>query len=71
MDNIITSVLGFNFNVEIRDQNGELIKTGAKTTFAGHGFRKKPTVHILDKNFFTNFNEPLLAKIRDFRRIND
>ena len=71
MDNIITSVLGFNFNVEIRDQNGELIKTGAKTTYAGSNIRKRSTAHILDKNFFTNFNEPLLAKIRDFRRIND
>lgn len=71
MANIITSVLGFNFNVEIKDQNGELIKTGAKTTYVGHPFTKQPTVHILDKNFFTNFNEPLLAKIRDFRRIND
>jgi hypothetical protein len=71
MNDIITSVLGFNFNVEIKDQNGNTIKTGAKTIFYKGDFVKAPKNIILDKNFFTHYNDALLAKIRDYRRIND
>lgn len=71
VDNIITSVLGFNLNVEIRDQNGEVIKTGAKTTYGCKFSKRKPKPHIPDTSFFTHYNEALLAKIRDFRRQND
>lgn len=71
MSDTINSVLGFNLNVEIRDQNGELIKTGARTTCFGKPAEILPKVHILNKKFFTNFNEPLLAKIREYKRINE
>ena len=72
MINIITSVLGFNFNVEVKDQNGELIKKGARTTYAARGRGGKiKSAHILDTSFFTHYDEALMAKIRDFRRIND
>ena len=65
--NIIHSVLGFNKDIEIKDQNGEVIRTGARTTY--------PTVKlgkiqykIPNTNFFTHYNQGLLDKIRDFRR---
>jgi hypothetical protein len=62
----INSVLGFDFNVEIRDNNGELVKTGCRSCVAP--VRKaRIKSKILDKKFFTTFNEPLLAKIRNLR----
>ena len=66
---LMTSVLGFDFNVEIRDQNGEIIKTGCKSCFTP---KRKSRIKskILDKNFFTHFNEALLDKIRDMRNNN-
>lgn len=70
MNDLITSVLGFNFNVEIKDQNGELIKTGARTCSLCKS-SKTPVAHIQEKKFFTNYNEALLTKIRNFRQIND
>lgn len=64
---VIHSVLGFNRDIEIKDQYGETIKTGARTIY--------PTVKleqlqykILDKNVFTHYNQALLDKIRDCRR---
>lgn len=71
MANLITSVLGFNLNVEIRDENGEVIRTGAKTTYSFKYKKRKPKPCILDTSFFTHYNEALLTKIRDFRRQND
>ena len=62
----INSVLGFDFNVEITDNNGELVKTGCRSCVAP--VRKaRIKSKILDKKFFTTFNEPLLAKIRNLR----
>ena len=62
----INSVLGFDFNVEIRDNNGELVKTGCRSCVSP--IRKaRIKSKILDKKFFTTFNEPLLAKIRNLR----
>jgi hypothetical protein len=64
---LIHSVLGFNRDIEITDQYGETIKTGARTIY--------PTVmleqlqyRIIDKSVFTHYNQALLDKIRDCRR---
>jgi len=71
VDNIINSVLGFNLNVEIKDQNGEPIKTGAKTTYSCKYYKHSPKSRLLDKSFFTHYNDALLDKIRNFRKLND
>jgi hypothetical protein len=71
MDNVIKSVLGFNFNVEIKDQNDKIIRTGARTTYVSSYKQRKPKPCLLDTSFFTHYNEALLSKIRDFRRQND
>jgi len=65
------SVIGFDFNLQLVDRDGELVKTG---------FTRGDTSHITElpqigNNFgntrwFTNFNESLLAKIRDYKRLN-
>jgi len=63
---LIQSVLGFDFNVEIKDNNGEVVKAGCRSCVAP--VRKaRIKSKILDKKFFTTFNEPLLAKIRNLR----
>ena len=67
---VIDSALGFDFSADIIDRNGEFIKTGVKTIY--------PTVEELPvignriggEKWFTNWNETLLAKIRDYKRIN-
>ena len=63
---LMKSVLGFDFNVEIRDQNGNVVKTGCRSCVTP--VRKaRIKSKILDKKFFTTFNESLLAKIRNLR----
>jgi hypothetical protein len=68
---LITSVLGFNLKAEIADQNGEVIRSGVKSTYVYAFTDVEPEPRIPDKNFFTHYNETLLSKIRDFRRLND
>lgn len=67
----ITSVLGFNLDIDLRDHEGNPIRKGARvvtTTTTG-----APNVgsKIGGQSWFTNYNEQLLNKIRDYRRIND
>ena len=63
---LITSVLGFDLKAEIVDQDGQIIKTGCRSCFTP--VRKaRIKSKILDKKFFTTFNESLLAKIRNLR----
>jgi hypothetical protein len=66
---LIQSVLGFDFNVEIKDQNGDVLKTGCRSCVTP--VRKaRIKSKILDPNFFTHYNEALIAKIRDMRNNN-
>jgi hypothetical protein len=71
MNNVIHSVLGFDLRTEIFDNEGNPIKKGARvvaTTITG-----APNVgtKIGGQSWFTNYNEQLLNKIRDYRRRND
>ncbi len=68
---LIKSVLGFNLKVEIKDQEGNLIKTGIKRTIYPVVYSDRINSGIFDKSYFTSFNEDLLAKIRQHRRLND
>ena len=68
---LFTSVLGFNFNVTIVDNEGNPLKTGAKMVTAVTTDAPKVVTKIGGQNWFTNYNEQLLTKIRDYRRIND
>jgi len=68
---LIKSVLGFNLKADIRDEYGQVIATGVRSSI----FPKHPPLQIsyrvFDKSFFTSFDEDLLAKIRQHRRLND
>ena len=69
---LFTSVIGFDFKLDLMDNDGNLIKTGAKRVDC-YLSSETPNVgtKIGGKSWFTNFNEPLLNKIRDYRRRND
>lgn len=68
---LINSVLGFNLKADIRNIEGELIPVGVKRTIYPVSKIERINYRIVDKGFFTHYNEALLAKIRDFRRLND
>jgi len=68
---LFTSVLGFNFNVTIVDNEGNPLKTGAKMVTAVTTDAPKVGTKIGGHSWFTNYNDQLLNKIRDYRRKND
>jgi hypothetical protein len=68
---IIESVLGFDLNVDVTDKDGNLVSKGVKSSIIPTKLPEKLTVRICDKSFFTHFNEDLLNKIRQHRRLTD
>lgn len=68
---IFESVLGFNLKADIRDADGKLIKPGVKSSVIPKELPIKITTNITDRSFFTHFNDDLLRKIREYRRLND
>ncbi len=69
---IFRSVIGFNFELNLVDNDGQPVKTGARRVDC-YLSSETPNVgtKIGGESWFTNFNEPLLSKIRDYRRRND
>jgi hypothetical protein len=67
---VISSALGFNFDVEITDQNGEVVPSGYKTILPTSDEEPFIGNRIGGETWFTTFNKDLLAKIRDYKRIN-
>jgi hypothetical protein len=68
---LIKSVLGFNLKIELKDETGKIIPSGVKKTFYPMEPATKMNTGILDKRFFTTFDEALLNKIRDYRNLNE
>ena len=68
---LITSVLGFDLKRDVKDENGNSIPTGVRTTTYPIEIAERVNVILFDKSFFTTFNEGLLAKVRDHKRLND
>ena len=68
---VIDSVLGFDLKAEIFDNEGNLVRTGIKSTC--HPETKElPSIgnNYGNVRWFTNFNESLLNKVRDYKRHN-
>ena len=65
------SVIGFDFNLQLIDRDGELVKTGFTRGDISH-ITELPQIgnNFGNTKWFTNFNESLLAKIRDYKRLN-
>ena len=68
---IIQSVLGFDLNVDVTDKDGNIISRGVRKSVIPCKLPEKITATVFDKSFFTHFNEDLLRKIREYRRLND
>ena len=66
---VIDSVIGFNFNVQIIGPDGEPIKTGFKTV-EPEEWATQANIRQPNPKSFTNFNHALLQKVRDFKSIN-
>ena len=66
MKSIITSVLGFNFKADIVDLNNNLLPTGIKSTYFPDNI-EPIAPKMVNKKWFTTFNDALLNKIRDAR----
>ena len=68
---IFTSVIGFDFELNLVDNDGQPIKKGARRVECLSSGTPNVGTKIGGESWFTNFNEPLLSKIRDYRRRND
>ena len=71
-EKLITSVMGFDFKINLKDENNQTVKQGIKYTIQ----RKQGTIsafknRVTDKKWFTHFNDGLYNKILDFRKNND
>lgn len=62
--NEIKSVLGFNFKADIKDSDGNILSTGAKSVFCGEE-KSHIQPKIADESWFTTYDHALLAKIKD------
>ena len=65
---VITSVLGFNFKVDLVDKDNNPIPTGARSIIPNDFAELKP--RNINKNWFTNYNQSLLDKIIDYKKYN-
>jgi glucan phosphorylase len=71
-EKLITSVMGFNFAVSVKDEHNQLVKQGIKYTI-NRPKNEIPRVmnRITNKKWFTHFNDGLYNKILDYRKNND
>jgi hypothetical protein len=68
---IFTSVIGFDFKLDLVDNAGEPIRTGATRVECLSSETPNVGTKIGGESCFTKFNEPLIKKIRDYSRRND
>lgn len=70
--NLITSVLGFDFQITLLDTEGNEIKKGYTTTTGKprEDFPEFLRANVRNTKWFDHHNEELLRKIVDFRRRN-
>ena len=68
---IINTVLGFDFDLDLIDRDGQLVRTGIQSTCLPET-DELPNIgnSFGNTRWFTNFNEGLLQKIRDYKRLN-
>ena len=68
---MISSVLGFDFDLKLIDRDGKLVRTGIQSTCLPET-DELPNIgnNYGNVRWFTNFNESLLNKVRDYKRLN-
>ena len=67
---LIKYVLGFNVNIQVLDIDGKVIRTGISRTIYPNTCREHANIKLINKKWFNSFDEDLLAKIRDYKRVN-
>jgi hypothetical protein len=67
---LIKSVLGFNLKADIIDKDGKIVPSGSICSCRGT-FSERSCNKMIDRTFFTSFNQDLLNKFIEYRRIND
>jgi hypothetical protein len=70
-DKLITSVMGFDLTCNVVDENGKPITKGIGSTVDRVKSKLVLKNRMINKKFWTNYNEGLLNKILDYRRNND
>ena len=65
---LIENVMGFNKTCLLKDKQGNIIKHGIKNTVYPTE-QPEIKVRIFNKKVFTNFNQALLDKIREYKMI--
>jgi hypothetical protein len=71
-EKLITSVMGFNFAISVKDEHNQLVKQGIKYTINRPKNEKPRAINrITNKKWFTHFNDGLYNKILDYRKNND
>jgi hypothetical protein len=68
---MITNVLGFDYDLELTDRRGELVRTGIQST-CNPETDEVPNIgnNYGNVRWFTNFNESLLNQVRDYKKQN-
>lgn len=67
-ENLMTSVIGFDFDVVIKDKNDLPLKTGIRSTVNVNPGIPQFQNRIIDRKWFTHFDDDLYNKILDCRK---
>lgn len=69
--NIIKSVIGFDLTCNVQDENGQLIRSSV--IYSNYKSKSEPVSlnQIINKKFWTSFNQDLYDKLLDYKRSND
>jgi hypothetical protein len=66
---VITSVLGLDLKTELRDAEGNIVRSGIRSTYIPKDMcEARIGTKLATKKWFTHYNQALLDKIRDMRR---
>ena len=69
-EKIINNVIGFNLKADIYNIDGSIISTKVRTILPPTVTVERRYIKDVNKKFFTNFNDTLLEKLKDYKRIN-
>jgi hypothetical protein len=69
--NIIKSVMGFDLTCKVQDENGHIIKSGIIYSDYIPNAKPKSINQMINKKFWTSFNQDLYNKLVDYKNTNE
>jgi hypothetical protein len=69
--NIIKSVMGFDLTCKVQDENGHTIKSGIIYSDYVPNAKPKSINQMINKKFWTSFNQDLYNKLVDYKNANE